>query len=344
MARSFFNRLRLFADFLLGRAYVQGKPIDLTIESTTKCNLRCPMCTREAMILAVKDMDLALFKKIIDDGQSYVEIVAPIFLGEPLLNPRIYEMIRYCKDRRLRVLLSTNATTLNKKASEALLGTGVDYLIFSFDGASPQSYEQYRLGAEFEKVRQNIIHFLRIKAEAHTKTHCVIQMVILKENLSEIEQFKALWNEVPGVDELRLKPNTVLEGDFAIPRPLDNPTMFNKPCFHLWRSNLVVRYDGVAFPCCWSYGTLPIGDLRRQSLEEVWNSPAMVELRHKHAGGRGREIPVCRDCSMSQPAAPYIWGAFLLDAYMIRKVLPFKEKLTHFMDSARSLFKKVRSE
>ncbi|MBI1745892.1 MAG: radical SAM protein [Acidobacteria bacterium] len=231
MATSFFNRLQLFYDFILKRAIVRGKPIDLTIETTTKCNLRCPMCTPEALIPAEKDMDLPLFKKIIDEGQKYVEIVAPMYLGEPLLNPQIYDLIKYCKQRGLRVLLSTNATTLNKKTTEALLDTGLDYLSRSFDGASRQTFEQYRLGADFDKVKNNIIKFLKTKADLHAKTHCVVQMVIFKENVGEVEPFKNLWRDVEGLDELRLKPNTNLDGDFAIPRPIDNPTVFKKPCF-----------------------------------------------------------------------------------------------------------------
>jgi radical SAM protein with 4Fe4S-binding SPASM domain len=301
------------------------------------------MCPREDLIPAVKDMDLELFKKVIDEGEQYVEVVAGMYLGEPLLNPQIFDMVRYCKQKGLRVLLSTNATTLNQKTTDALLSTGLDYLILSFDGASPETYEQYRLGADFDKVRDNIVNFLKRKHAAHAKTHCTVQMVLLKENISEIEEFTKQWKDVEGVDDLRYKPNMVLDGDFAIPRPLTNPAVLKKPCLHLWRSNLVVRYDGVAFPCCWSYGALPIGDLRKQSLEEVWNSPAMVELRKKHVAGRADEIPACRDCSMVQPSAVAIGGAFLLNAYSIRKALPVKDWLTYMKARIGNFLKKIRS-
>lgn len=334
MGASLTNRLKLLRDFLSRRATVSGQPIDLTVETTTKCNLRCPMCTREQLIPDVQDMNLDLFKRVIDQGRDHLEIVAPMFLGEPLMNPHIFEMIRYCKARGLRVVLSTNGTILDRRTAESLLESGVDYLIFSFDGASRETYEKYRLGASFEKTRDSILRFLKLKAERGAPIRCVIQMVVLKDNAAELEEFKRLW-DVDGVDELRFKPNMVLEGDFAIPRPLANPAIKGKPCFHLWRSNLVVRYDGVVFPCCWSYGALPVGDLRRQTLDQVWNSDEMVRLRSLHAQGRGAEIPACRDCSLVQPGRLALLGAFLLDGYWVRRLLPLKEKAGNLLEKIR---------
>lgn len=324
------NRLKLFRDYLLRRSVCSGKPVEISIESTTKCNLRCPMCTREKLIPAVQDMDIGLFKRIVDQGRNYLELVVPVYLGEPLMNPEIYEMIQYCKGNGLRVLLSTNGTFLNERNSRKLLETGLDYLILSFDGATKESYEKYRVGASFDKVRANLLSFLNIKRMMKSHTHCVIQMVILKDNQSEIRALKELWN-VEGVDELRFKTNMLLGEDFSIPRPLDNPAVLKKPCFHLWRSNLVVRFDGVVYPCCWSYGALPIGDLRTQTLDEIWNSPAIVGLRQKHAAGSAGQIPACRDCSMSQPDSIGLAAAFLLSGLRVRRLLPFREKAISFL-------------
>jgi radical SAM protein with 4Fe4S-binding SPASM domain len=329
-----FNRFKLFRDYLLRRTACSGKPVEISIETTTKCNLRCPMCTREQLVPALTDMSYDLFKRIIDQGQNYLELVVPMNLGEPLMNPRIYEIIRYCKSKGLSVLISTNGTLLNENNSRRLLESGVDYLIFSFDGATKDSYEKYRAGADYDKVRANLLSFFRMKRELKSHTHCVIQMVVLKDNQSEINAFKALW-ETEDV-EVRFKPNLVLGEEFSIPRTLDgNPAMLKKPCFHLWRGSFVVRVDGVVFPCCWSYNTLPVGDLRTQTLDEIWNSPEMVALRKTHAAGMADQIPTCQNCSLVNPEFTSIAAAFLLTGPQVRRLLPLREKIVAFFEKLR---------
>ncbi len=276
------------------------------------------------------DMDFGLFERITDQGQDYLELVIPVCLGEPLMNPEIYEMIRCCKRKGLRVLLSTNGTFLNEENSRRLLETGLDYLIFSFDGATKETYEKYRAGAHFEKVRDNLLSFFKMKRAMKSRTHCVIQMLVLKETQSETKALKKLWNSEGA--EVRFKPNMLLGEEFSIPRPLKNPALLKKPCFHLWRSNMVVRVDGVVYPCCWSYGTLPIGDLRTQSLDEVWNSTAMVALRQKHATGDAAQIPTCLNCSMVQPEPAGLAAAFLLSGLHVRRLLPIREKVIAFLN------------
>ena len=57
----------------------------------------------------------------------------------------------------------------------------------------------------------------------------------------------------------------------------------------------------------------------------------MVGLRQKHAQGQAEQIPVCRDCSMSQPDSLALAGAFLLDGFQVRKLIPFREKVSSFV-------------
>ena len=328
------NRLRLFKDYLLRKPVCSAKPVEISIETTTKCNLRCPMCTREQLVPSLTNMDLALFKRIIDQGQKYLELVVPMNLGEPLMNPQIYEIIRYCKNKDMNVLISTNGTLLNENNSRKLLESGVDYLIFSFDGASKEIYERYRAGADFGQVRANLLSFFKMKRELKSRTHCVIQMVVLKDNQGEIEAFRDMWDAEDV--EIRFKPNLVLGEEFSIPRTLDqNPATLKKPCFHLWRGSFVVRVDGIVFPCCWSYNTLPVGDLKTQSLDEVWNSPEMLALRKKHAAGTADQIPTCRNCSLIQPEVTSLAAAFLLTGPQVRRLLPVREKIVAFFEKLR---------
>jgi len=130
------NRLRLLSAYLAGRSQVDSYPITVIIENTGRCNLACPMCPRNLTQYPPKDFDLELFKRIVDEIRDASELVFPWGLGEPLLNPDVFRMIRYCRDAGLYTVLSTNATLLDEERSRLLIEAGLDHLIIAFDGAT----------------------------------------------------------------------------------------------------------------------------------------------------------------------------------------------------------------
>src|SRR5512141_2070036 len=125
LSTQFRNRLGLLKSYILRRAHVPGGPLTLAIESTAKCNLFCPMCPRENIHFPARDMELDLFRKIIDESKDFLEFAVPYGVGEPLLNPEIYDMIGYCKQLGVPTGISTNATTLTEDASRRLIRSGL---------------------------------------------------------------------------------------------------------------------------------------------------------------------------------------------------------------------------
>jgi hypothetical protein len=109
------NRLGLLKSYVLRKPRVPGGPLTLAIESTAKCNLFCPMCERETIYFPPKDMELALFKRIIDEVKDYLEFAVPYGAGEPLLNPEIYEMLAYCKNVGVPTGISTKADQIGAR-------------------------------------------------------------------------------------------------------------------------------------------------------------------------------------------------------------------------------------
>ena len=61
--------------------------------------------------------------------------------GEPLLNPKIYEYISYAKRGILETIINTNATNLTKQIQK-LIDSGLDLMIYSFDGGTKKTYEK----------------------------------------------------------------------------------------------------------------------------------------------------------------------------------------------------------
>src|SRR5262245_35523156 len=277
------NRVRIAAGYFRRKAVLEGGPLEVSLESTAKCNLYCPMCPRHVYTFDNESMDFELYKKIIRDCKDSVEFVWPYGIGEPLLHPGIFEMIRITNDAGIRTGLSTNATLLDGKRADQLLDSGLDYLILAFDGATKKTYETYRVGAVFEEVLTNILGFLEKKRQRGSKLHVVVQMVLLKENEKEISEYRKLWS-IPGVDEIRFKRDEIRYEESMIPG--DELIGHRKnPCHLLWRGPLYVRHDGLTHPCCYMHADSPIGDLKTQSVMEIWNSAPMVKLREAHLKG-----------------------------------------------------------
>jgi MoaA/NifB/PqqE/SkfB family radical SAM enzyme len=322
------NRLRIAASYFRRQAVLSGGPIEITLESTAKCNLYCPMCPRHIYTFDDESMDLELYRKIVADCKDYVEFVWPYGIGEPMIHPNLFEMIEVTRDAGVRTGMSTNATLLDEERSERMLDSGLDYVILAFDGATPETYEKYRIGADFEKTRTNILNFLRKKRERKSPIFVVLQMVLLRDNESEVDAYRKMW-DIEGVDEVRFKRDEVqIEGSKSDTTHLEGQR--NNPCHLLWRGPLYVRYDGKAFPCCYMYDEEPIGDLNTQSVMDVWNSPGMVRLREAHISGDLGAYPLCQTCQASRPALPAFYGSLMVDGLTVRKAVPVMEKLSKF--------------
>jgi radical SAM protein with 4Fe4S-binding SPASM domain len=334
-----YNRLGLLKGYLRGHSRLRGGPLTLAIESTAKCNLFCPMCPRENIYFPPKDMELSLFKKIIDEAKDFLEFAVPYGVGEPLLNPEIYEMLAYCKKVGVPTGLSTNATVLNEDAGRKLIESGLDYIIFAFDGATRETFETYRKGADFDRVRNNILTFLRVKKEMKSKIFCIIQMVALKENRREIPDLIRMWR-IGGIDEVRIKKDEVHNEGSAIPGDNGSRPPMKHPCYLLWRGPMYIHYDGTVYPCCYIYPDQPIGSVRKNTLEEIWNSEKMVQLREAHIKGDLTGYKACQNCPAARPRLPVILGSFLIDTHTVRKAIPFFERLAQLRNI--SVFETLR--
>ena len=120
------NRWKLMSGYLTGRPDLQAYPITLIVENTAKCNFKCPMCPREFGYYPPEDFDFRLFRDIIDEIRDQTELVFPWGGGEPLMNPELSKMVRYCRDANIYTVVSTNASLLDEAKSRELIESGLD--------------------------------------------------------------------------------------------------------------------------------------------------------------------------------------------------------------------------
>jgi MoaA/NifB/PqqE/SkfB family radical SAM enzyme len=229
-----------------------------------------------------------------------------LFLGgESLFHKELPEMIRYAKSKGIGTRLSTNATVLTKEKTEALLDAGLDFILFSFDGYEKEVYEQIRVNANFEKTLGYIRDFLIEKKRRGARKPHVVFQVIEFTNLTGEGKEKERGEFLKGLEGLPIDRFSFIQPhNFAGKIEREEGKGFRKmapvyvPCTFLWYS-MTIRWDGTVVPCCVDLaGDMPIGDLKKESMMEVWNGPLLTDLRKKLAGRRYLEVPLCSGCDI----------------------------------------------
>ncbi len=336
------NRAKLLWGYLARRARLRGMPVEYIVETTAKCNLYCPMCPRESWPQPKEDMEDGVFERVVHEAGSTAEHMMLIGLGEPLLDPAIHRRIEFCHRHGISTLLSTNGTLLDARAAEKILSGPLEQITFSFDGARKETFEFYRKGANFEKVRANFLRFAEMKAARHSKLQVVVQMVRMDGNAGEVEDFLRFWRGVPGVDQVRIKED---ETNLMRPGAGHAPGDWHHPCHYLWRGPLYVKHNGDVYPCCQSYmlGGKPVGNIAEQALESMWNGAEMERMRALHTSGRAGEIDICARCCTTIPHPVLVAGSLVLHGRTVRRLLPVIERLTYLAKLPKALLTPPRA-
>jgi radical SAM protein with 4Fe4S-binding SPASM domain len=289
---------------------LRNRPVVFAIEGTNYCNIKCVMCPRgepDIMTRELGHMSTELLERIVNQADFFTEPAWLHWFGEPLMNPNIWEHIAIAKRKVTNLGLSTNATLLTSENSDRLLRSGIDTVMVAIDGASKSVYENVRksLRFSFEDVQANVEQFLSKKRARQQKTPLVyLSMIEMQETQPEFQDFYEYWRAM-GADEVMLKPYGNWAGqdeEFNKLATLTDQTGFRTPrahpCKTLWQS-LVIAWDGRVVPCCYDYDAKEVlGDLRFQTLDEIWNGPAYVSLRRRELAGRNNS-PLCAYCTQA---------------------------------------------
>jgi radical SAM protein with 4Fe4S-binding SPASM domain len=222
--------------------------------------------------------------------------------GESLLHPKLGPFIALASARSIRTYLSVNPGLLNETRIRTLIDNGLHELVLSMDGVTPETLTAVRGTAarDISRAEQMIFRLLEYKASARNKApSIVLQFVAQRQNAHEASQWLQHWSQVPGIDNVRIKPFVTWTGDHAAINELaiqEKTAPAEVICDKPWTS-VTVLWDGRVVPCCFDYdGIYPLGDLRTHSLREIWNSPESQALRASHKANDLEGIRLCRHC------------------------------------------------
>jgi pyruvate-formate lyase-activating enzyme len=209
LVRKSWHLFKILLDYRKGREVAATLPIRLWIESSARCNLRCTMCPNKDMHPDVKgNMSLDLFKTIIDQAAPFVHDIYLHHRGEPLLNPALFDMIRYANAKGIPTRFHCNGTLLSADKAEKLLDAAPSLISFSIDGFEKEPYELVRVGATFEKTLDNVFLFLdKRRARGLRKPYVVVEKILFAdqkespESRARIAELSQRFRDA-GVDEV----------------------------------------------------------------------------------------------------------------------------------------------
>lgn len=293
---------------------IKGLPISISIEPTTSCNLRCPECPSglRSFTRPTGMLQQDLFKNVIDQLAPTLSYLTFYFQGEPYLHPQFLPMVKYASDKGIYTATSTNAHYLKDEAAQQTVESGLDRLIISIDGTSQDTYQSYRVGGDLSKVIEGTKNIIAWKRKLKSKIpHVIFQFLVVKPNEHQIPEVYKLAKEL-GVDEVKLKTAQIYDfengseliptqdkysryklnasGKYSIKNNLDNN------CWKMWQS-CVITWDGKVLPCCFDKDAQYVmGDLTKQTFEEIWFGEKYQQFRSTLFKSRS-EIEMCKNCT-----------------------------------------------
>lgn len=234
----------------------------VNIETTTHCNLRCKWCPNSKYDRGLKKnekkMSEKLFKKIIGELAEikFKGIIRPFFYGDPLVDERMPELIKYIKKKlpQGKVYLNTNGVALTVDLYKKLQEAGIDYLMIS----------QYT--KEMLPNVKEVFEYLKTRPK--------------KENKAKYR----LFNENAFIISNR-------GGEVDVPVIGERPF-----CAYPGHYDLTINYRGDVVLCCNDYHSkIKFGNVKDEKIMDIWKKPHYYKLRKEVRTGTYK-LPICKKC------------------------------------------------
>jgi MoaA/NifB/PqqE/SkfB family radical SAM enzyme len=173
-------------------------PQYVQIEPVGQCNLRCRMCPiqfRDVPGGAPAFMSFDTFRELMDQFPELTELHLQ-GMGEPLMHPRFFDMVRYAARRGVTVTTNSNLTLVSERRAEECVTSGLRRLHVSLDGASAQTYEYIRVRARHARVLRNLARVVAAKRRAASALPEIeLVMVVMRRNLHELPELVRVAHE-----------------------------------------------------------------------------------------------------------------------------------------------------
>ena len=286
-----------------GRERARHLPDIVQIESTNLCNAKCVFCPRDEMHRRQGVMDMDLYTKVVDECAALgITHVRMHNYGEAFIDRRLVEKVRYAKERGIReVGMISNGSLITDDVARGMIEAGLDAINISVDASGKEVFEKTRIGLKYDKVIANIERIVRIRSELGKRRPKLILSFVRQNNSLDEQAFIEHWRAI--ADKIHVTDLHNWAGT------LNTESDVNYPCYRPWLT-FTVLWDGRVSLCCADFdGRHVLGDLRTQTIKEVWNSPQYLAVRRQQLESGGPEI--CRTCDLPKKDSP-LWVSRLI--------------------------------
>lgn len=293
-------------------------PFLVFVDPSDLCNFQCKFCPTGNKDLIRKTerhpglMDFDLYKKIIDDLCMFENPIKVLRLykdGEPLLNPRFADMVRYAKERgcALQVDTTTNGSLLSPEKNLEIISAGLDRIHVSLNGLSDKAYREFTsYKMNFNKLVENIRHFYEHRG------NCLVCIKMVGDNLSaeDHNRFLEIFGDIS--DRIFIEHIAPCWPEFEMKDATPNDTVGIygqairevEVCPYIFYS-LSINSDGKVSLCFldWSRKMI-VGDVKKESFKDIWNGKILLDYRKMHLLKKRKEHPICGACGQLSHCLP----------------------------------------
>lgn len=310
----FGNIRNYLRDKLWNRGNINNSKIfpGVLLETISVCNSRCLMCPIEKIMDSrkVKYMDEQIFTKVINECAEHGSGVTLANFGEPLLDPKIIDRIKYIKRQGLYVSIITNGSLMDFEMSNKLINSGIDLVAVSIDSIDKDVYESIRVGLKYDNVVNNITQLIKLRNSMNKSIpQVVLNYIDMSVNQGETSEFVKHWRNI--VDYIMITTNSDRGRESTTDYGNISRNIFYKkrsPCYYLWKM-VTVLPNGNVLPCCYDvYGELVLGNVKDNSVYEIYHGKIANEIRQIHLNGDLNSLKICKNCdAVYRPQIPWWW-------------------------------------
>ena len=296
---------------VLGKILPLDTPFTVILDAAETCNFKCNYCFRADTDKShwgyAKDnrlMPWDIFVEAVAQIKEFPQAVKQISLsnhGEPLLNRKVPDMVRYIKKQGIlsRVSIHTNASLLDEKYVYDLADSNIDRIVISLQGLNEETYfDTCGVNINYNSFYENLRLLYKIKKD--TQIHIKIANVAIKETEKDkffemyrtisdrvfVEQIVPIWKDVK-IDSISSKVQNKYGSKFE-----------KQQCCPLIFNTIVIIPNGDVYPCTQILTPYRLGNIKDASLLELWNCRTRKELLLKQCKLENPDI--CRECYILQ--------------------------------------------
>lgn len=286
-------------------------PFSILIDSSSICNFKCfycPMSTDKNKHISKRgngNIDHDMFCKIVDQIGDFGLKIKALELGmhgEPFVNPELSKNVAYAKASGYfeRISVVTNGSLLHKSKVMPVIDAGIDQIDISLNGTSDlQFLEITQKKVSFDRFVQNIKYLYE------NKKNTTVTVKMMSESLDEDQKKTFFETFTPITDQIFLEHlvpywNDALDMDqkFGAKTMLDDDVEFNAEICPFPFYKMRITTDAKVLLCSADWDHLrPIGDLKKQTVKEVWESDLLRDIQLKFLENKRNELDGCRTCN-----------------------------------------------